>query len=108
MLRDTQIAVIRQKCLEANPGIMIRRPQQLLVDCGGSTRSNKVRPVRLADVLKLFCLGKFDAPGLETVRHAYHQICILWTLESDLLAHQSEECVDFIYWQLARHISQPW
>jgi hypothetical protein len=104
MLRDTQTAVIRQKCMEANPRI-ITRMRQLVAYANDVTGPTKARPVRLIDVLELFGSGKSGGPGFRTVRHAYHQVCVLWKLESDFLTHQSEECVEFIYSQLTRQIT---
>lgn len=102
----TNLETIRQKCIEANPGL---KDQCAAEECSQCQHNPVVRPIRLADVLlaidkfhgNMFVdeVGCFVKPKRKEFTYNYiikNDQNVKWNLRQDDLSKQSEETVNFL------------
>ena len=114
MTRDQQLAAIRAACIRANPEI-IERSYYLCATCqmkfsslgmhnrackGGATKHDKLRPIRLADVLLALGNKQYEVSlgGRLAVffKPLTDKEIFAWRIHKDDLAQQIEECVAYL------------
>jgi hypothetical protein len=90
-MNNTNLDLIRQKCIEANPEIMATR-NCTHPNCQYAEHTFSGRSIRLADVL----LAIFEADAEERADELIHGSVKVWNLRKDHLNEQSEETIDFL------------
>ncbi len=93
------IGFIREKCVEANPGIVINEHAQLHRFGGTVEYFKQMREIRLADVLYLIeqIYTRHDIVTEVDYYNTFGDIIARWNLLKDNVNDQSDECIELIF-----------